>query len=203
MTSVRRFLLVPGLALLAPALVACGGSDDTDKGDSAREPAKSSVSASESGEPDEPEVEQGVLLRVDGFSVRLPSDTTKQTERVPTAAGTLIVDLYIADDGDDGNYLVAITKAPNKASVSLDGAVAGAASNVQGTVKSKKTITYAGYDGRDSIVTVQSGGQDLTVFARFLQVDNKLFQLQYVVPEKDLDEPPAGYADVLASIAFD
>ena len=97
-----------------------------------------------------------------------------------------------------------VSQAPtNKASVSLDGAVQGAATNVQGTVKSKKTITYAGYEGRDSIVTVRSGGEDLTVFARFLQVDNKLFQLQYVVPEKDLDAPPAGYDDVLASISFD
>lgn len=206
MTSLRRALVAATLVLVAPVLGACGGSDADDPGGSAAGSpsavSPATATASDTVAPDAAEEADGVVLRADGFRVRLPSAASRRTEKVPTAAGPLTVDLYTASDGDDGQYLVAITEAP-RGGISLDGAVRGAATNVQGTVRSTRKVSYAGHEGRDSVVTTRAEGRDVTVFARFLLVRNKLFQLQYVVLEKDLAEPPAGYAEVLRSVSFD
>jgi hypothetical protein len=193
MKSLRKPLVVVALALVAPALVACGGSGKKAAGAPSSTPSSSQTSTGAAG----------VVLHEDGFSVRLPSQASPHTQSVQSAAGPVTVTLYIAPDGDGGNYLVAMTAVPTSGVVDLNGAVKGAASNVGGTVVSSVETSYLGYAGRDAKITATSGAQSVTVFSRFLNVDSKLFQLQYISPKANLSKPPAAYAEVLKSVQFD
>lgn len=200
MKPLRKVLLTAVVALTVPALVACGSDKDKDKAD-AKPGSSSSASSTES--PSESPTEstlEGEVLKVDGFEVTLPAKANKTSQPV----NGITVDLYIAAAGADGSqYVVALTPVPAGGSVNIDAAATGAAANIGGKVVDTADASYAGYEGQDARITASIGAQDVTVFARFLEVDDKLFQLQYVAIEKDLQEPPQEFVDVVNSVKFD
>jgi hypothetical protein len=203
MNSVSKVLLVPVVALLVPTLVACGGSSK-DKGSDASTKAESSSSPSQTPSSSPTDSSTGVVLHKDGFSVNLPSEATSRTQKVPTKAGNLSVTLYLAPDtANGGTYVVAESEYPAGATVDLDSAIKGAASNVGGKVEATQKGTYLGNPSRDAVITASASGQDVTVFGRFVQIGRKLFQLQYVIQKGNLTAPPAGFTDVVNSVKFD
>jgi hypothetical protein len=213
MNSVRKIFLIPVVALLAPALVACGGSKDKGSDADAKSSSSASSTPSASETPtetptdtptDAPSTGDGVVLHKDGFSVTLPAEASARTQDVPTKAGTLSVTLYLAPDvANGGTYVVAMSEYPAGASVDLDNAIKGAAANVGGKVAASQKGTYLGNPSRDAVITASASGQSVTVFGRFVQIGRKLFQLQYVVQKGDLTEPPPGFTDVVNSVKFD
>ena len=65
----------------------------------------------------------------------------------------------------------------------LDGAVAGAASNVGGEVVSKAEIALDGSPGRECTISLVQNGQDMVLRARIFLVGNRLYQIMVIVPK--------------------
>jgi hypothetical protein len=143
-----------------------------------------------------------VALTGDGFTLKLPSKTTRTVRSVPTATGTVKAVLYSTGDDPDGTYLVALTAYPTGTVVDLDKAVAGAAKNVDGVVRENDTAKYRGHDTRNGRFTATSNGTEITVFVRMIDLGGKLFQLQYAEKGADVKAAPADYDAVAASVRF-
>jgi hypothetical protein len=143
-----------------------------------------------------------VALAGDGFTLKLPSKTTRTVRTVPTATGTVKAVLYSTGDDPDGTYLVALTAYPAGTVVDLDKAVAGAAKNIDGVVRENGTATYRGHDARDGRFTATSSGTEITVFVRMIDLGGKLFQLQYAEKGADVKQAPDDYEIVAASVRF-
>lgn len=183
MPRLRTFVVAFAAVLLLGALVSGCGSD-------------------KSGSPETDKSQDLVPLTGDGFSMKLPSETTKTVRTVPTAAGKVKVVLYSTGDDPDGTYLVALTAYPAGTVVDLDKAVAGAAKNVDGVVRANDPAKYRGHDARDARFTATSSGTEITVFVRVVDLGGKLFQLQYAKQGADVKTPPAEFDLVASSVRF-
>ncbi|MGO4258012.1 hypothetical protein [Marmoricola sp. RAF53] len=204
--------LLPALAVVAavagaPALAACGSSAEPQAASTKHSAsAGSSASSSPSSSPSpSPSSSVGDLVRLDGdgFTVDLPGKARSTTQTVPTQAGDIKITLYTATDSDGGTFVVAMNEYPPGTNLDLDGAVTGAAANVDGTVESKKTVEFLGNPARDARYTASPQGQPVTIWARLVEKGQKLFQLQYFLPQGDLVEAPAVYGQVLDTVKFD
>lgn len=174
MQPLRRPLIAALTALIAAALVACG-----------EEPSDAELSA----------------LDGEGFTVRMPGTPKRTTETVATAAGPVTVTAYIAESSREG-FSMSVAKLPDTAEGDLDGAIQGAAANVEGTPKDTRKTTYQGFPARDTrIVDAEdTSGNKGTVFARVILAKGTLFQLQFVQQGADVKTPPASYAAFLRSL---
>lgn len=176
MRSPRRLLLLTVLALTGTALVACG---------------------------EKPSDKKLVTLNGEGFSVRVPGKTDRQVRTIPTAAGAIDLIIYSsADKGASEGFVVSVGKIPAGGSFDLDGAVRGAAANVQGTVSDLKKTTYQGFPARDMRITSaqDQGGHKGTVFARVVLAKDRFFQLQFIQEGADVKSPPAVYPTFVSSL---
>lgn len=192
-----RPLLLPALLVVgAPVLVACGGGAGVSKDAG---PAGPTTSAGASADA----AADLVALKGDGFSIGLPGKAESSTQTVPTKAGKIKIVLYTATDAAGGTFVVAMNDYPAGTTLDLDGAVKGAAANVQGTVAESRATTFQGNPARDARYTATPQGQPVTIFARVVQKGQKLFQVQYFLPQKDLQQPPPVYDQVLGSVKFD
>lgn len=191
LSRVRPAFVVP-FVLAATLLAGCGGSDDPSSGD--RTTDSSETAGESSGDL--------VTLEGDGFSIGLPTKATEQTQTVQSQAGPIEVTFY-SSEADEGSFVVALTTLPANVEPNLDGAVDGAVSQVDGTLKESSDTTLLGHPAREARFVTSSGGQDATIFARVVAVEDRLFQVQFVVEGEDVQEAPAVLDDVLASIRLD
>lgn len=143
-----------------------------------------------------------VVLKGDGFTLKLPSRTTRTERTVPTATGKVKAVLYTTGDDPDGTYLVALTAYPAGTVVDLDKAVDGAAKNIEGVVRENNTATYRGHEARNGRFTASANGTRITVFVRLIDLGGKLFQLQYAERGADVKKAPAEFDAVAASVRF-
>lgn len=140
-------------------------------------------------------------LNGEGFSVKMPGEPKRSTEAVQTAAGAVLVTAYVTEGGQEG-YSMSVARIPATVEGDLDGAVQGAAANVNGTLKNTVRTTYQGFPARDTRITgaQDADGNEGTVFARVILAKGRLFQLQFVQEGADVKAPPAGYPTFLASL---
>lgn len=114
-----------------------------------------------------------------GFSIDMPGTPKKQTESVPTAAGTITAHLFTQERMNDG-YMAGYSDFPKqliKASppaTLLKGGRDGAVANVGGKLLGDKMITLDGHPGIEFDFEVQSKG--IRSRARVYLVDNRLYQ---------------------------
>lgn len=177
MQPLRPLLIAALAALVAPALVACGGE------------------ASDA---------QVTELDGEGFTVRMPGKPTRTAQTVATAAGPVIVTAYIAESSREG-FSMSVAKLPDAAEGNLDGAIRGAADNVKGTARDTRKTTYQGFPARDTrIVDAEDArGNKGTVFARVILAEGTLFQLQFVQQGADVKTPPPSYTAFLRSLKIE
>lgn len=147
---------------------------------------------------------QVATLEGEGFRVSIPGKPKRTTETVPTAAGPVIVTAYITEVGGEG-FSMSVARLPQTVEGDLDGAIQGAATNVEGTAKDTKKTTYQGFPARDTrIVDARDEkGNKGTVFARVILAEGTLFQLQLVQQGDDVKTPPSAYPAFLASLKID
>jgi len=179
---VNRLLLLVALAtVLGTALVACG------------EDKKNAASA-----------KPAATLKGDGFSVEMPGSPKRQVLTAPTSAGPLPITAYITEGGEEG-FGISVLKVPKGAQFNLDGAVRGAAANVNGTLKDSSKTSYEGYPARDARITnaADKNGNKGTVFARVILTESKVLQLQFVTDGADVRSPPAAYARFVSSLKIE
>jgi hypothetical protein len=207
----RRFragALIGTLLLSGGMLTACGSSNDKAPAASKDSSKSSTPTVSDSPSASDSPSTAGfdlVPLTADGYSISLPSKATKRVQDVPTALGKTHVVLYTASELSGNLFVVGLTAFPRgdvAIKSGLDGAIPGAAKTISGTVSDLKKTTFEGHEAREGRYTGTSGTIDVTVFALVASVDNKLFQIQYIVQGKDVTEPPAEYARVLSSVKF-
>jgi len=145
------------------------------------------------------------LVRFDGpgFSLLLPGEPEESSETVPIGDAQIELTSYLVELGElEGVAVTASGQYPKGISLSLDGAVAGAASNIEGEVEESKTITYQGRDARDARITSERNGDAITVFARMILDGRRLVAIQQHVQGEDVQEPPDNYDEILESLEF-
>ncbi|MFL6156707.1 MAG: hypothetical protein ACJ72D_11475 [Marmoricola sp.] len=197
MRAARSAALVGALVLAAGVLAGCGGGTTESFSPGPADPVSSTT----------PGAALGTLtrLKADGYTVRLPGTATRREQDVPTKLGNTHVVLYSAPAPNGNVFVVGLTEFPNTAVAiknGLDGAIPGAAATIGGTVRDVRTLTFKGHQAREGRYIGSGGGIDLTVFALVAEVDNKLFQLQYVVRGKDLTVKPPEFDQIASTVAF-
>jgi hypothetical protein len=178
MRILPRLALVAVTSLLGGALLACG---DDDKQTAADKPA--------------------ATLKGDGFTVRMPGSPKRDVITAQTAAGPVPITAYITEGGDDG-FSLSVLKVPAGVKGDLAGAIQGATSSVQGTLKENRTTRYQGFPARDARITnaADQNGNKGTVFARVILANDRVFQLQFVTGGADVKSPPAAYTRFVSSL---
>jgi hypothetical protein len=118
----------------------------------------------------------------DGFRATFPSEPTLQKKMVPTDKGSFELRAYLTQDGDAAlfvgvcDYGSAISdRTPDQV---LDGAQAGAISNVSGHLVSGKKITLGTYPGRE----FEADNNTMHFSARIYLVGTTLYQTLAATP---------------------
>jgi hypothetical protein len=136
----------------------------------------------------------------DGFTIQLPEDVEHSRPTIPSPAGPLTADMYMAGEDDNGFGLMVITSPGGV--VDLDGAVQGSAASSGGTIADMERITYQGHQAREFRLTMTKDGTTATSFVRGIDVDGTLYLLQHVVLE-DTSTASELYTTVAESLEFD
>jgi len=134
-----------------------------------------------------------------GFSALFPGTPEKQTETVPTAAGTIETVFFLVEQGGMG-YSVNLADYPeayfseSDVELMLDGAREGAVLNVGGQLLEENQITLDGHPGRALKIAVDSASSpqvedEFLVHARFYLVGNRLYVLQAISTEQSSLSP--------------
>jgi hypothetical protein len=178
MRILARLTLFAVTSLLGGALLACGEDDK-----------KTAV--------DQPVA----TLKGDRFSVRMPGTPKRDVITAQTAAGPVPITAYITEGGEDG-FSLSVLKVPAGVKGDLEGAIQGATSSVQGTLKENRSTRYQGFPARDARITnaADQNGNKGTVFARVILADDRVFQLQFVTGGADVKSPPAAYTRFVSSL---
>lgn len=143
-----------GVVALAAVLVACDGGaaeSPSTTGDVTDTPA---VGASTGTAGTSTPAATDVFTSPDGMQARFPGQPTAEPAQVPTEVGTLDVTFWVYEEDDGAMTIAAITYPipPDQydPEAGLDGAVDGAAQNIDGTVLSSTEISRGGLPGRDA-----------------------------------------------------
>lgn len=123
-----------------------------------------------------------------GFSIRAPMALEETVQLIETEAGPIELHMYLAESGPEAwvvgysDYPQEIVAATDPATM-LDGAVEGAAANVQGELVSVAPLSYAEHPGRDlTIRAPAANGQVSIIRGHMFLVGNRLYQVMAVVP---------------------
>ena len=177
MRTVPRLLLIALAAVSGSALVACGEEQASQR--------------------------PVATLQGDGFTIAMPGTPKPETITAQTAAGPVRITAYITEGGSEG-FSMSVLKVPKGVTGDLDGAVEGAASSVDGTLKDVSSRRFQGFPARDARITgaEDSNGNQGTVFARVILANGRVFQLQFVTSGADVKAPPAQYTTFVSSLTI-
>ncbi len=187
----------PAAVVVVAALLlgGCGGADDEPS-------AKSGSTTSSSPSPTADPAADLVPLDGNGFAMKLRQKAVAEEQTFDTKVGKVKATLY-TDAGDDDAFVVAMNAYPAGTRVDLDGAVRGVAQNVGGTVDVNETVEVQGNPARQVRIAGTSAGNEVTVYLLAVNVDNKLFQLQYVLRGAAPATTPEILDTVAGTITFD
>ena len=131
----------------------------------------------------------------------MPGSPKRQVITAQTAAGPVPITAYITEGGEEG-FSMSVLKVPKGVKGDLAGAVQGAASSVEGTLKDTAQTRYQGFPARDARITnaADQNGNKGTVFARVILAKGRVFQLQFVTGGADVKSPPAAYTRFVSSL---
>ena len=173
----RSIRLPGGLLAVAIGLSACGGS--------------SSAAATPTPEP------TPYVATDSGFSAVFPATPARSTQQVNQAGVNASLTLYLATTNTE-QVAVAFEQlpvAPQGAAIqtSLDGGVAGSATNVNGTVVSKSNSQFLGQPAEDAVIQAQGS----VIRERIFFNGSKLYVLEGITSSMDAKHP--GYDKMLAT----
>ena len=130
-----------------------------------------------------------------GFSVLFPAAPRAETQPVNTVAGTIQMHNHTATGGAF-EYAVSYADYPEwiaqaDPTAALDGAVEGAAANVDGSIASHESIRLSGYPGRDVTIEARQACVEATVRTRIYLVGKRLYMVVVVAPRDQYSESDA------------
>jgi hypothetical protein len=191
----RTALLVPAVFVLSTAMLVAGCGSDSKT--SSKPHSSTSSTPTKSADP----AAALVPLQADGFSISLPHKATSSPQTFDTPAGKVTTTVY-SDVDDNSGFIAAETAYPNGAAVDLDGAVKGVATNFTGKIDVNDTVQIQGHDARKVRISGTAAGGPITIYLLVVNVDSKLFQLQYVLKGAAPATPPAVLDTVAATLRF-
>jgi hypothetical protein len=167
--------------LIAIGLAACGSSTSNSTATPSPTPAATPYVASDSG-----------------FSAVFPATPVRSTHDINQPGIALTLTLYLATANAE-QVGVAYEPLPVAASgtaiqAGLDGAVAGSATNVGGTVISKAQTEFLGQPAEDAVIQGQGGA---VVHERIVFIGAKVYVLEGITSSVDAKHP--GYDMLLAT----
>ncbi len=127
----------------------------------------------------------------DQFQILMPGIPELQVQTIQTPLGEQEQYLYKVDKGPQA-YMIGYTDldettlTAHSADDLLDDASARGVLAVNGKLQSFEQTTYRGYPARDVVIDVADG--DGVIHARYVLVDNRLYQIAAVVATKIVDE---------------
>ncbi|MEO0581511.1 MAG: hypothetical protein AAF135_04750 [Bacteroidota bacterium] len=129
------------------------------------------------------------------FKANFPSKPDFQQRSIPSPMGDLTLNLYVCEGGEaDENllYLVNATAYPaetvhsdstDKIEAFYQGAISGAASNVNGKVLTRKAIEVNGYEGREVTIKMDADGSVAIIRSRMVLIQNVIYMMQTIAEE--------------------
>ena len=127
----------------------------------------------------------------DAFQILMPGIPELQVQTIQTSLGEQEQHLYKVDKGPQA-YMIGYTDLDDDILVAysaddlLDDASARGVLAVNGEVQRFEQTTYRGYPARDLVISVDDG--DGVIHARYVLVDNRLYQIAAIVATKIIDE---------------
>ncbi len=125
------------------------------------------------------------------FQILMPGIPEMQVNEVQTGLGPMPQIIYMVDSGPQA-YMIGFTEldettlAEQPADVLLEDAAGRGVAGVGGEVLDYQEIEFAGYPGRELQIEVADG--DGVIQARFILVDERLYQISAIVATKIVDE---------------
>ncbi len=125
------------------------------------------------------------------FEILMPGVPEMQVNEIQSGLGPLTQILYMVDRGPQA-YMIGFTEldeallAEQSADILLEDAAGRGVAGVGGEVLDYQEIEFAGYPGRELQIEVADG--DGVIQARFILVDDRLYQISAVVATKIVDE---------------
>lgn len=132
------------------------------------------------------------FLAPDGaFRILMPGLPELRVQTIQTPYGEQEQQIYEVDRGPQA-YMIGFTVLPPDvlaeypADVLLDDAVGRGVAAVNGTVQRFEQTTFAGHPARRVVIEVADG--DGVIHARFVMVDDRLYQIAAIVATRIIDE---------------
>ncbi len=113
------------------------------------------------------------------FSATLPCTSQATNQTVATKVGDIVMSIYGCETGAAA-FAVIVSDLPQGSTISYDGAVSGAVTNVGGTLRSTAPYSIGGATGREVFIDIASKGE--VGRARFVVIGLRLYQTICVVP---------------------
>jgi hypothetical protein len=134
----------------------------------------------------------------------MPGNPKRETGTVKTDAGPVEFTSYLVDRGDEAYGIYVGKMGAADMEPDLDGAIAGTAADLHGTVAEREETEYQGHPAHDVRITDgEADGAKLTTFMRVIEVDDRFYQLEYFTEGADVRAPAAGYEPFLESLEID
>lgn len=123
------------------------------------------------------------------FSVMLPSTPTTGTQEAATADGVKFTQYKITLVDGSAVYLIGYFDHVSGTNFSFDKARDGMVGAVKGTLLEESNITLSASPGRElKVATKDDQGIDYLLRARFYDVDQRVYVIQFIYPKSANDE---------------
>ena len=134
------------------------------------------------------------------YIIDFPAQAKKSSQDVPTEKGNVVMNSYTVQTLNDKNliYMTSYTKYPDsffpnglntveEIQAVLDGSVAGAVKNTNGTLLSDTSIVFNGYQGRNFQIGIVDPAtkENYIIHMHAYMVDLSLYITQVIYSEKD------------------
>lgn len=189
-SSARRFAIVL-IAVITFAVVSVLVGGLRSDGDDGKHDSRSSVRADERLQTFEKQ----------GFSILFPESPQRTSREMQTAQGTFSTDVYFAYDSLHNGVALSVARR-GKAVIDLDLSAKGAAEALGGDLRSTQPLTQQGYPARDYQVDGELDGKVFTMFGRTIDVNGRLYQVQYLVLGAHIGPVPNAFEKIADSLRF-
>ena len=140
------------------------------------------------------------------FSISAPTDLEESQQSVQTPVGPIDIHTFTAETKESA-FVVAYSDYPaaivteSDPQMLLDSSRDGAISNLRGTLVQEEKIELESHPGRSLLINATTEtGEPAVIDARIYLVNNRLYQILVVTPEKDTD--PIKAAEFLNSFTL-
>ena len=117
------------------------------------------------------------------YSIALPAAPTTGSQESKSADGEKFMQYQASLDHDSGFFMVGYFDQGPETVFNFDRARDGMVAAIKGTLLNESPITLEGNPGRELKIALASHGTEFLVRARFYDVGERVYMLQFIVPK--------------------